>query len=254
MVVVAIIGILMIVALPAYNNYSLKSKFSEVVLATAPTKTAISTCSVSGDCVSGNAISLGTSAASGPPPTLAMLAASPGNQMTAVNRNPALIYAVVAASYLDGGYPLATATRVAQSFADGVIAGNTPYIAISSPFASGQFCLGQYDNPGQCDLLNATAATTQAYLTAANNPYFATSSGSAATLANLPCVGAVGCSPATKYVASVSYDAMGVITATAASANGLKSETFMLTPQLSGGRVDWMVSGSCKTRAGGALC
>jgi len=51
LVVVAIIGILMAVALPAYNNYSLKSKFSEVVLATAPTKTAISTCAVSGDCV-----------------------------------------------------------------------------------------------------------------------------------------------------------------------------------------------------------
>jgi len=31
MVVVAIIGILMIVALPAYNNYATKSKFAEVV-------------------------------------------------------------------------------------------------------------------------------------------------------------------------------------------------------------------------------
>src|SRR5450830_1812383 len=58
MVVVAIIGILMIVALPAYNNYSTKSKFTEVVLATAPTKTAIATCAGTGDCVSNNAIAL----------------------------------------------------------------------------------------------------------------------------------------------------------------------------------------------------
>jgi len=42
LVVVAIIGILMVVALPAYNNYSLKSKFTEVVVATAPAKTFIS--------------------------------------------------------------------------------------------------------------------------------------------------------------------------------------------------------------------
>src|SRR5471032_2785964 len=59
MVVIAIISILAAVALPAYNNYTLKSKFTEVVLATAPTKTAISTCAVSGDCVASGAISLG---------------------------------------------------------------------------------------------------------------------------------------------------------------------------------------------------
>ena len=70
----------------------------------------------------------------------------------------------------------------------------------------------------------------------------------------LPCVGSSGCSPATKYVASVSYSAAGVITATAQASSGLKSETFILAPQLSGGRVDWAASGSCKTRAGGALC
>src|SRR5471032_2033478 len=58
LVVIAILGILAAVALPAYNNYSLKSKFAEVVLATAPTKTAISTCAVSGDCVSGGAVYL----------------------------------------------------------------------------------------------------------------------------------------------------------------------------------------------------
>ena len=40
MIVVAIIGILAAVALPAYQTYTKKAKFSEVVLATAPYKLA----------------------------------------------------------------------------------------------------------------------------------------------------------------------------------------------------------------------
>ena len=44
MIVVAIIGILAAVALPAYQNYTLKAKFSEVVLATAAVKTAVEMC------------------------------------------------------------------------------------------------------------------------------------------------------------------------------------------------------------------
>ncbi len=41
MIVVAIIGILAAVALPAYQTYTLKAKFSEVVLATSPAKIAV---------------------------------------------------------------------------------------------------------------------------------------------------------------------------------------------------------------------
>ena len=44
MIVVAIIGILAAVALPAYQTYTKKAKFSEVVLATAALKTAIEIC------------------------------------------------------------------------------------------------------------------------------------------------------------------------------------------------------------------
>ena len=44
MIVVAIIGILAAVALPAYQTYTLKAKFTEVVLATAATKTAVELC------------------------------------------------------------------------------------------------------------------------------------------------------------------------------------------------------------------
>ena len=44
MIVVAIIGILAAVAIPSYQNYTLKAKFTEVTLGTAGTKTAIEVC------------------------------------------------------------------------------------------------------------------------------------------------------------------------------------------------------------------
>ena len=44
MIVVAIIGILAAVALPAYQQYTAKAKFSEVTLATSPYKLAIELC------------------------------------------------------------------------------------------------------------------------------------------------------------------------------------------------------------------
>lgn len=54
MIVVAIIGILAAIALPAYNNYTAKAKFAEMVMAVAPVKTALSVCAQAGDCLSGN--------------------------------------------------------------------------------------------------------------------------------------------------------------------------------------------------------
>lgn len=46
MIVVAIIGILAAVALPAYQNYTKKAKFSEVVNATASLKTQVELCAL----------------------------------------------------------------------------------------------------------------------------------------------------------------------------------------------------------------
>lgn len=46
MIVVAIIGILAAVALPAYQTYTKKAAFSEVILATAPYKSAVEICSL----------------------------------------------------------------------------------------------------------------------------------------------------------------------------------------------------------------
>ena len=57
MIVVAIIGILAAVALPAYQDYIKKAKFSEVVIGTAAVKTAVELCVQDGqaiaDCDSG---------------------------------------------------------------------------------------------------------------------------------------------------------------------------------------------------------
>ena len=44
MIVVAIIGILAAVALPAYQTYTKKAKFTEVVMATSAVKTAVELC------------------------------------------------------------------------------------------------------------------------------------------------------------------------------------------------------------------
>ncbi|MCG6200853.1 pilin [Psychromonas antarctica] len=44
LIVIAIIGILAAVALPAYNTYTQKAKFSEVVLATSGVKQALEVC------------------------------------------------------------------------------------------------------------------------------------------------------------------------------------------------------------------
>lgn len=46
MIVVAIIGILAAVALPAYQNYTTKGAYSEVILATGPYKSAVQVCTL----------------------------------------------------------------------------------------------------------------------------------------------------------------------------------------------------------------
>jgi type IV pilus assembly protein PilA len=50
MIVVAIIGILAAIAIPSYQNYTKKAKFTEVINATAPFKMAVELCVQDGSC------------------------------------------------------------------------------------------------------------------------------------------------------------------------------------------------------------
>ena len=60
MIVVAIIGILAAIAIPAYQTYTAKAKFSEVVLATAGVKAAVDICAQTLGGPSVDPIALGT--------------------------------------------------------------------------------------------------------------------------------------------------------------------------------------------------
>lgn len=70
MIVVAIIGILAAVALPAYQTYTAKSKYSEIVNSTAALKTAVELCALDKGTVTGC-----SNAATGPGYSIANLAA-----------------------------------------------------------------------------------------------------------------------------------------------------------------------------------
>jgi type IV pilus assembly protein PilA len=53
MIVVAIIGILAAVAIPAYSNYTTKAHFTEVVSMTAGLKTGVEACAADASCIVG---------------------------------------------------------------------------------------------------------------------------------------------------------------------------------------------------------
>lgn len=55
MIVVAIIGILAAIALPAYQDYTKRARGSEIVLATAPYKVGVTECVANGNCLDATA-------------------------------------------------------------------------------------------------------------------------------------------------------------------------------------------------------
>ena len=69
MIVVAIIGILAAVAIPSYQNYTKKARFTEIVQSTSPIKLAVEECVTDNTCVSNNTIT-GISAGTNGFPTM----------------------------------------------------------------------------------------------------------------------------------------------------------------------------------------
>jgi type IV pilus assembly protein PilA len=67
MIVVAIIGILASIAIPAYSQYTAKARFAEVVNATTGFKGAIDVCAQDGSCLTAGAIAGVTAGANGIP-------------------------------------------------------------------------------------------------------------------------------------------------------------------------------------------
>jgi type IV pilus assembly protein PilA len=227
MVVVAIVSILAATAIPAYNNYTVRSKFAEVVLATSPTKTAVTACAETGDCVSGGKISLQSQQPSNGVSSYAALAAI---ETAYYNTTPVSSGSTQTLAQYYGDTPQALNSDAASWYQSG-------WSAMINP-SNGNYCLSLN---GVCGQMQVPSGVFDSYY--------------AAWAQDIPCVGTgVMCQPPTKYVATVAAGPDGTVTATAASSSGLNGETFVLTPALSGGRVDWSASGTCKTRAGGALC
>jgi type IV pilus assembly protein PilA len=261
MVVIAIISILAAVAIPAYNNYTTKSKFTEVVLSTAPIKAAVSTCAETGDCVVSGAINLGAQGSSGSSSSLpasivsVTMASGAAAVAAAVADETAMICARASCAGsvwadlagLNGTAAQQTALNniTGISFTQGVGTGvnaGVPQITMTLTNADGtSYSPNSSNQTGYNSLISGWSAA----LAAAAGP----------AGVSVPCVGSTtGCSPSTKYVLSAAAAQTGVITATAQSSSGLNGETYILTPAFSSGRVDWSASGTCQTRAGGAIC
>lgn len=122
MIVVAIIGILAAVAVPAYQNYTLKARFSEIVASGSPYKLALEVCAQDGRCNAGGTFTA-ISVAAGVPDTAAIAAGIPGIATSSATSpfDPAGVALVVAGN-------LATLT-VTPRAVNGIVAADTYTLA-----------------------------------------------------------------------------------------------------------------------------
>ncbi len=89
MIVVAIIGILAAVAVPAYQNYTLKARYTDVIGGTSPYKLAVEICAQDGRCSAGPAAFVaGVGVAAGVPTGPAILAGFPAAGVPAAVATP----------------------------------------------------------------------------------------------------------------------------------------------------------------------
>lgn len=102
MIVVAIIGILAAVALPAYQNYTKKAKFSEVVLATNSAKIAVEICAQDQ-----NGVAACTGGAQGVPANIATAA---GNVATVATASGVITATAISTNGLSGETYIMTPT------------------------------------------------------------------------------------------------------------------------------------------------
>ena len=133
MIVIAIIGILAAIALPAYQQYTLKARFTEVVLAASPYKLAIEVCAQSGACAnSATPAFTAMAVVAGVPDTAAAAAGLPGYGSTAT--------------------PLLAAAGVAVALtvaANGALITMTPTAANGVAAADTYILTGTLDNSGR---------------------------------------------------------------------------------------------------------
>jgi len=106
MIVVAIIGILAAVAIPAYGNYTKKAKFTEVVQATQAIKTGVEICAQDLGIVAGAALTNCDGSKNGIPPDVAT-----GNPTKYVDSVVTVAGVITATPKVTGGI-LATDTYV----------------------------------------------------------------------------------------------------------------------------------------------
>lgn len=119
MIVVAIIGILAAIAVPAYQTYTKKARFTEVVSATAPFKLGVEAC-----LIEGNALTACDSGTNGVPP-----AAGADGNVTSVSVTDGVITATGAASVDSKTYILAPTVGANGSLASWAKDSNSTCIA-----------------------------------------------------------------------------------------------------------------------------
>ncbi|MGM8887127.1 pilin [Psychrobacter sp. 1U2] len=113
MIVIAIIGILAAIALPAYQTYTKKARFSEVVLAASSVKGKVDTCyQTRGQSVAASLVSTGTPPGACSTALLVgadLTGAAAGNQVAKVEYEDGVVTATGHATTVDGATYILTA-------------------------------------------------------------------------------------------------------------------------------------------------